>query len=202
MAIYHQPTMSLSINDLKKGVILMEGGDPYLVLSVNHLHLGRGGAVVQTKLRNLRSGKVFDRNFKPGEAIKEAEIEKLQAKFSHQKQNTYWFHQLDNPANRFSLSQEILGEKALFLKAGMEVTALWLIKGREKEIISIELPIKADYRVIEAPPAIRGNTAQGGSKTVVLETGARISTPLFIETGDLIRVNTETGEYAERIEKA
>jgi elongation factor P len=91
----------------------------------------------------------------------------------------------------------------MFVKPKMEVTAVFLIKAsEEKEVVSIELPIKENYVVTEAPPTVRGNTAQGGNKQVTIEGGATVTAPLFVNTGDIIRVNTETGEYVERIEKA
>ena len=107
------------------------------------------------------------------------------------------FCEVENPAIRFSLTADQVGEKSRFLKENMEVETVKF----EGTIINIAIPIKVDLEVKEAPPSIRGDTSQGGKKTVVLESGAEVSTPLFIEAGDIIRVNTETGDYVERVTK-
>ncbi len=169
------------------------------MLSLAHSHIGRGGAVFQTKVRNLRTGVILERNFRAGDSLEEARISKMQAVFAYEKRGEYWFHELGNPANRFFIPQNALGEKAGYLKPNMEVGALKFTRGNQDKVINVELPIKADYKVIEAPPSIRGNTADGGKKIVGIEGGARVSVPLFIGEGDTIRVNTETGEYAERV---
>ncbi len=187
----------LTINDLKNGIVIKINNEPYMVMSIRHLHMGRGGASLQTKIRNLRTGQVYERNFKPADEFEEAEIEKIASRFLYENRGLYWFNEADNPKNRFLLKFEKIGDSAQFLKPNLEIKAIKF----EDKIINIELPIKVDYKVVEAPPAIRGDTAQGGTKTVIIETAAKISTPLFINEGDVIRVNTETGEYVERIEK-
>ncbi|MBN2197910.1 elongation factor P [Candidatus Wolfebacteria bacterium] len=190
--------MSLSINDLKNGTVIKIDKDPYAVLFIKHLHIGRGGASIQTKLRNLKTGQVLDRNFKPADEFEEADVEKIKAEFLYFHRDEFWFNEPKNPKNRFLLKSEIIGDSGKFLKPNMEIVAIKF----DDEIISVELPIKGDYKVIEAPPAVRGNTAQGGTKVITIETGAKISVPLFINEGDVIRINTSTGEYTERVEKA
>lgn len=188
----------LSINDLANGTVVKVNGDPYAVLSVKHLHIGRGGSSVQTRIKNLRTGQVLERNFKPADEFEEAEIEKMKSRFLYASRGQYWFDEIGNPKNRFSLAEEALDDAAQFLKANLEILAIKF----DDKIIAVELPIKADYKVVEAPPAIRGDTAQGGTKMVEIEGGAKVAAPLFINEGDVIRVNTTTGEYVERIEKA
>ena len=188
----------LSINDLKNGIFLVIGNEPYVVLEVKHLHMGRGGSSIQTRIKNLQTGQVFSRNFKPADSFEEAEIEKMKSRFLYESRGVYWFDEKGDPKNRFSLSIEQIDNQAQFLKPNLEITAL---KFSDK-ILNIELPIKIDFKVTEAPPSIRGDTAQGGNKPVTIETGAKILVPLFIEEGDIIRINTQTGEYVERIEKA
>ncbi|MEK7194055.1 MAG: elongation factor P [Patescibacteria group bacterium] len=187
----------LTINELKNGILVEIEGEPYMALSVKHQHIGRGGSSVAVKIRNLRTGQVFEKNFKPADEFKEAEIEKIKAKFLYSHRGEFWFSEPTNPKNRFMLKSEIIGEAENFLKPNLEIIALKF----GEEIINIELPIKVDYKVIEAPPSLRGNTAQGGTKTVTIESGAKISAPLFINEGDVIRVNTQTGEYVERVGK-
>lgn len=190
--------MRVGINDLKRGTRIIIDNDPHVVISVAHSHVGRGGAVVQSKVKNLRTGKALDRNFKSSDSFEKAELIKMGAQFVYEKRGVYWFHESGKPANRFSLGEKVLGETSAFLRPKMSVKALILSKDGEEEIINIELPVKAEYKVIDAPPATKGNTTQGGSKQVTIEGGARINVPLFIEAGDTIRVNTETGEYSER----
>ncbi len=191
--------MALGASDLKKGGFIVIDSAPYVVLSLSHSHIGRGGAVVQTKIRNLKSGTVLERNFRAGDSISEAEIRKMQARFIYARRDEYWFHETGKPGNRFFIRSQSLEEKAGLLKPEMEVVALKHIKDEKEEIINIELPIKADYKVTHAPPSLRGNTSQGGTKVVTIEGGAKISVPLFIEEGDMIKINTDTREYDERV---
>ncbi|MBI2033791.1 MAG: elongation factor P [Candidatus Liptonbacteria bacterium] len=187
----------LSYTDLKKGTLFVKDGEPYEVLESNFLRMQQRKAVVQTKIRNLISEKIVDQNFQASDYFEEADVEKKEAVLVYCHRGEFWFTEPNNPKNRFSVSNEVLGERAKFLKPNTKVQILaW--SGR---IIRVELPIKMDFKVIEAPPAVRGNTAQGGTKTVVIEGGARVSAPLFVNEGDLIRINTETGEYVERGQK-
>ncbi len=188
----------LSINDLKNGSYVTIDGAPYQVLEVAHLHIGRGGSSVQTRIKNLLTGQVFQRNYKPSDYFDEADIEKTPVKFIYSHRSEYWFTDPADVLKRLSLKENVLGAGAKFLKPNLEVTALVF----EGKIVSIILPIKVDLKVVEAPPAVRGNTAQGATKMVKLESGAEVTVPLFIGEGDVLKINTETGEYYERMEKA
>jgi len=190
--------MSLSYTELKRGMFIVFENQPYEILEMNFLRMQQRKAVVQTKLKNLINGKVIDHNFQPSDEIKEANIEKKEAVFIYNSRGEYWFHEADNPKNRFKLSEDALGNSAQFLKPNVMITTL-LFDG---EIININLPIKMDLKVTEAPPSARGNTAQGGNKLVTLETGVKINAPLFVNEGDIVKINTETGEYVERVTKA
>jgi elongation factor P len=185
----------LSYTDLKKGIIFIFEGDPYEVIDCHFLRMQQRKAVVQSKIRNLRTGKILDRNWQASDEFEEAEVEKRTAVFIYMSKNEYWFHEKGNPKNRFSLTEEIIGESAKFLKPNTEVGTTVF----NEKVITVTLPIKMDFEVAEAPPAIRGNTAQGGTKVVTLDNGAKVSTPLFVESGDKIRINTTTGEYVERV---
>ena len=187
----------LSINDLQNGSVIKIDNNPYQVLEVKHLHMGRGGSSVQTRIKNLRTGQVLERNYKPADSFEETEVEKQEAVFLYAHREEFWFFEKSNPKQRFMLKHDILGDQSVFLKPNLPVTALVF----EGAILAVELPIKVDYKVMEAPPAVRGNTAQGGTKLVTLEGGAKINAPLFINEGDVVRVNTQIGEYAERMEK-
>lgn len=185
------------MTDLKNGMAIVLDNMPYAVLSVKHLHMGRGGSSSFTRLRNLATGQILERNFKQADRIEEADIEKVKSIFLYSHRGEFWFVESNNPKNRFTLKNDILGDIVKFLKNNLEIIALKF----NGKIINIELPVTADYKVSSAPPGIRGNTSQGGSKPVIIETGAQISAPLFISEGDIIRVNTESGEYTKRVEK-
>ncbi len=187
--------MSLSYTDLKKGVLFVLNDEPYEILESHFLRMQQRKAVVQTKIRNLITGKILDRNFQPSDNFEEAEVEKKNAVFIYSSRGECWFHETGNPKNRFSLKEEVIGEGAKFLKANTPVTT-WLFMDK---VIRVALPVKMDLKVAEAPPAVRGNTAQGGTKVVTLETGAKVSVPLFVNEEDVVRVNTETGLYVERV---
>ncbi|MBI5306624.1 elongation factor P [Candidatus Wolfebacteria bacterium] len=186
--------MSLTYNELKPGTFIIFEGQPYEVLEFNFLRMQQRKPVSKTKLKNLITGKVKEQTFHQSDVLEEAELEKMKSRFIYESKGTYWFDEVGNPKNRFSFSKEEIGRGAEFLKPNMETAA---IKFKEKTI-NIELPIKVAYKVVEAPPAIKGNTAQGGDKVVIIETGAKISAPLFINQDDVILVNTQTGEYVER----
>jgi elongation factor P len=189
--------MALSYTDLRVGTTFIFEGQPYEVLEFSFLRMQQRKAVAQVKMKNLINGKVITRNFHQSETFEEVEITKETVKYLYYNRDQYWFCAKDNPANRFFLTEEIIGEQARFLKPNTEVVA----QKFDSKVINIVLPVKIDLKVKEAPPSDRGNTAQGGGKSVELETGAKISAPLFINTGDTIRVNTQTGEYVERVEK-
>lgn len=188
----------LTYNDLKKGVVFVLDGAPHLVMEYEFLRMQQRKPVAKTKIKNLITGKIVERNFHQNETFEEAEIEKQPIKFLYSHRGEFWFAEPANPAKRFPLKEELIGESARFLKQNTEVTAIRF----DEKIIGVELPIKVDLKVKEAPPNERGNTAQGGTKQAILETGAQVNVPLFVNTGDVVRVNTETGEYVERVEKA
>ena len=187
----------LSINNLETGDVVIIDRAPYAILKTDHQHMGRGGATVTLTIKNIKTGKVLERNYKSTEEFDEGEIEKINANFLYGHKDQYWFCETSNPKNRFELDSAIIGGARDLLKPNMEVTLLKF----EGEIFNIELPIKADYKVVEAPPALKGNTAQGGGKTVVIESGAKILAPLFVNEGDVIRINTQTRIYTERVGK-
>jgi elongation factor P len=186
----------LTHTDLKKGVRIILDGEPYEILEAKPLKIAQRQVVVQTKIRNLISGNVFERNFHQGDTFEEAELEKIEVKFLYSHRGKFCFCDLRNPAKRFELEEEKIGLGAKFLKPNLILNGLKF----EGKIINVSLPIKVQLKVIEAPPGLKGDRAQGGTKTVTLETGAKINVPLFIKEGDIIEVNTETGEYVRRVQ--
>ncbi len=188
----------LNYDDLKVGTTFIYESEPYEVLEYEFMRMQQRKPVAQTKIVNLLNGKILSVKFHVSERFEEVEIEQMPVKFIYMNRGECWFTPLDNPAGRFSLKVKILGDAAQFLKANTEVIAM---KWGEK-VIKIKPPIKIDLLIKETPPGERGNTAQSGTKAATLETGATIQVPLFVNTGDVIRVNTTTGEYTERVEKS
>lgn len=189
--------MSLGVNELKPKTFFIFDGQPYEVLETHHLKMQQRRPVVQTRMRNLLNGKTLERNFAQSDIFEEADIDRKEVKFLYNHRDEYWFSEINDPSKRFKLEKSIIGESYKYLKNNTILDAILF----NSQIINVELPIKMDFKVIEAPPAIRGDTAQGGVKQVVLETGATVNVPLFVSEGDIIRLNTETGEYVERVEK-
>ena len=188
--------MAIPINDLKPKTYFIYEGQPFVVLETHHLKMQQRRPTVQVSMRNLINGKNLERNFAQSDVFESADVERQKVKYLYAHRGQYWFS-YENDPKRFELTAEIIGDTAKFLKANTIIDAIAF----EGTIISIELPIKMEFKVTEAPPAIRGDTAQGGVKQVTIETGVSINAPLFIDSGDTILVNTETGQYVERVSK-
>lgn len=186
----------LNYNEVKPGVAVVIEGEPYVCTWNNIMQKQQRRPVNQTKLRHIIRGNVIEYSFQQSDKLQEAEIETKPAVFVfHDARKGEWiFHEAKDKSKRFSVDDERVGGAGKFLKANTGVDTLWF----EGNLFRVKLPIKVDLKVTEAPPSVRGNTAQGGSKQVTLETGAVINAPLFIETGDVVRINTEGGEYVER----
>lgn len=188
----------LSYNEIVQRKVIVYNGEPYEVLSSHVFRMQQRKPVNQTKLRHLVSGKVLEISFHQNENAAEADIGKMQAIYLYTNRGESWFTEAGNPKNRFSFPEDAVSEKVQWLVQNAEVEVLLY----NDEPMNISIPIKVDLKVVEAPPAVRGDTATGGDKKVKLESGASVTTPLFINEGDVLRINTDTGEYVERVEKA
>lgn len=188
----------LSINDLKPGSLITIEGVPYQVLEVAHQHIGRGSSSVQTKIKHLKTGQVLSRNFKPADMFEESDVEKKPLKFLYHHRGEFVFVEPSKPQNRFPVTKEIIGDAEKWLKPSVELTGVFF----NGELMTMILPIKMDFEVTEAPPGIQGDRSSSGTKAATIETGAVVQVPLFINTGDIIRINTEKEEYVERVKKA
>jgi len=186
----------LTHTDLRKGAKIILDGEPYEVLESSPMKKAQRRVVIQAKIKSLINGNVLARNFHQGDVFDEAEILKFSAKFLYLHRDKFVFCQTENPSLRFELTEEQIGLQAKFLKPNETVQGLSF----DDKIINISLPIKVQLKVKEAPPGFRGERAQPGNKTVILESGAKINVPLFLEQDDIIEVNTETGEYVRRVE--
>ncbi len=188
----------LSYTDLTPGTEFIMDGSPYVVLDYQFVRMQQRRPTTQIKARNLMTGKITSFTAQQSDTFQETEIEKEDLQFIYGHRGEYVFQEPGNPKERLTFSDEMLGESAKFLKPNLTVIAY---KFKEK-VINIKLPVKIDYKVKDAPEGLKGNTAQGGSKSIVLENGLEIQAPLFINSGDIVRVNTELGTYTERVEKA
>jgi len=186
----------LSYTEIKPGVLLVLDGDPFEVAATSGVVKKQRQKPHNTaKMKNLRSGATVEKTFTQADKIVEANITARKIQFIYANRGEVVFTDPDNPKDRFTLSEEVVGDKLSYVREKDTVEA----RVFEDEIIDIRIPIKVDLIVTEAPPNIRGNTSAGGNKVVTLETGITVTTPLFIEAGDTIKVNTETGEYVERM---
>lgn len=187
----------LNYNEIKPGVAVLVEGEPYVCTWNNIMQKQQRRPVNQTKLRHLIRGNVIEYSFQQSDKMQEAEIESKTAMFVfHDTRKDEWvFHDIKDKSKRFTLSEEMMGDGGKFMKPNTEIVT----ESFDGKIFRVRLPIKVELKVTEAPPDVRGNTAQGGSKIVTLETGATINVPMFIKEGDILRINTETSEYVERV---
>lgn len=184
----------LDANELRKGTCFILDGEVYQVVEYQHYKPGRGNAIIRTKLRNLRSGALIPRNFLSGDRFEEAPVERRTMQFLYN--DGEFFNFMDTETyDQVRASQELIGERAGFMKEGMELTVV-ILNG---ELLDIELPPAVELEVIESEVAIAGDTATGASKMVTCETGLQVQVPLFVEVGDVIRVDTRTGAYSTRV---
>ncbi len=184
----------LSFNEIKTGKVLEVNNEPFLVIKTDHHKMGRGGAVLKVKMKNLINGNVLEKTYQGNDKAEEAKTENKKANFLYKDQNEAYF--MDNTSfEQFSLSLENIGDNQLFLKDGIDVEVLYF----NDNPVAITLPVKMEFKVISSPPGIKGNSSGNVTKQIEIETGATITAPLFINEGDIIRVNTETGEYVERV---
>lgn len=189
----------LEYSDIRTGKIIIFEDEPCEVMDNHVARTQQRKPQNQVKLKSLLSGRTWNTVFHASDKADEAEISKKDVKFLYANKGEYWFSDPENPKDRFQLSEKILGDSTKYLKANENVAALVWDNDGEDQIISIKLPVKMEFIVKEAPPSIKGNTANGGGKLVTLENGVKLNVPFFIETGEKIRVNTETGEYVERV---
>lgn len=183
----------ISTADFKNGLTLLLEGEVYQIVDFQHVKPGKGGAFVRTRLRQWRTGKVIEHTFRAGERMEQALLERKPLEFLYSTDDEYVF--MDTKSfEQMSFSGKIIGDQALYLKENLSVTIIF----HEDEVIGVELPNTVELKVVETDPGLKGDTASGGAKPARLETGATVTVPLFINEGDLIRVDTRSGEYLER----
>jgi elongation factor P len=188
----------LSYNEILPKTIIDYNNEPYEVLSSHILRMQQRKPVNQTKLRHLVSGKVMEISFHQNETVTEADIDRMQANYLYTNRGESWFAEVGNPKNRFSFPDEVVHDRVQWLAPNSVVEVLTY----EEKPMTIKIPVKVELEVRDAPPAVKGNTVSGGTKLVELVTGAKVDVPLFINTGDIVRINTDEGIYTVRVEKA
>lgn len=183
----------IGINELKNGTVFEHEGQPWLVLEYQHSKMGRGGAVLRTKIKNLLSGSIVNKTFQGSDKFESVQLERKKAQYLYEDEAGFVF--MDEVTyDQFTLDRETVGNTPKYIKEG-DTIQLQFYKGRP---INIDLPIKVKLKVTEAPQADKGNTATGASKQITLETGLTVQGPMFIKEGDTIVVDTRDGSYVER----
>lgn len=185
----------LDYNEASVHKYIIYESEPWEVIASHVFRKQQRKPVNATKLRNLITGRITEVSFHVSDKIEEADIDKKEVKYLYTNKGEFWFCESNDPSKRFQLPEEMIGGGAKFLKPNIVVDVMLF----NDKIIGLKVPIKMELKVVEAHEATKGNTAQGGTKAVVLETGAEIQVPMFIKQGDVVRVNTETGEYTDRV---
>ena len=185
--------MAQTITDLKVGRVVKIGEEPYVITWNNFMRTAQRKPVMRTKLRNLKDGRALDKTFIAGEAFEIADVTKSTVQFLYKDADSAYFMETET-FEQFQIPIEMLGEQVEFLQDGQET----VVTKFESNPIGVELPPKVVLEVMDAPPGVRGDSAQGATKPATLSTGTVVQVPLFINIGDKIRVNTETGQYVER----
>ena len=183
----------ISSNDFRSGVSIELDGSVWRVVEFLHVKPGKGSAFVRTKLKNVQNGNVVERTFRAGETVPQAVLEKRSMQHTYKDGDEYVFMDMET-YDEARLSPEILGDKTKFLKEEMEVNVLFW----NNQILEIELPTSVTLEITDTDPGIKGDTATGGTKPAIVETGAQIMVPLFVSIGERIKVDTRDGSYLGR----
>ncbi|MFA5803428.1 MAG: elongation factor P [Melioribacteraceae bacterium] len=182
-------------SDFRNGLIIKYKNEPYVIVEFQHVKPGKGGAFVRTLLKNLKTGRVLDNTFRSGEGVEIIRVERR--KYQYLYRESAGLVLMDNETyEQITVAESIIGDGQIYLKEGVEVE---LLLDDKDQIISAELPIFVELKVVETEPGFRGNTASNTLKPATVETGAKISVPLFINEGDLLKIDTRTGGYLERV---
>lgn len=186
--------MSISVTDLRSGVVFKENGEPYQVLKYSHIKMGRGNANIKIKARNLKTGAIIERNFNSGNRVEEAEIERKKWQYLYRTAESAVFMD-ESTYEQMEINLEVLGDALKYLTEGSPA----VIISYEETPIGTELPPHVSLKVTYAEKGARGDTVTNVLKPVKVETGLVVQVPLFIKQGDIIKVDTRTGEYVERV---
>jgi len=184
----------ISTSEMKKGVCIEIDGEIYRVLNYEHIKMGRGSAQVKMKLQNIRTGVIIERGYQAGAKWPRVSLEHRTVQYLYHDEDLYTFMDVST-FDQLQLSRQQLGDDVYYLKDGVQVDLLMY----GDEPVGVEFPTSVELTVTETEPGFKGDTATGGNKPAILETGMKILVPLFVNTGDVIKVDTRTGEYIERV---
>jgi elongation factor P len=185
-----------STSDFRKGLKIELNGKPHVIVDFLHVKPGKGGAFVRTKLKNLVTGHVIDRTFRSGEKVDIPDVQEKKMQYLYNAEDNFYFMDQET-YEQIYITADQLGDNRGFLQEGVVIDILF----HNDQPMGVALPIFVELAVSEANPGLKGDTASGGSKPATLETGAVIQVPLFIEDGDVLKIDTRTGEYIERVSK-
>jgi elongation factor P len=188
--------MQVSTTEFKKGLKIQFDGEPYSIVDFQHVKPGKGGAFVRTKLKHMRQGRVIDNTFRAGEKVALVDFDEKRMQYLY-RDDRYHFMDLET-YDQISLSPEEVGDARDFLKDNTEVEILFI----DSSPVTVELPNFMELQIVKTDPGIRGDTASGGSKPATLESGAVVQVPLFLNEGDVVKVDTRSGEYLGRVAAA
>jgi elongation factor P len=183
-----------STTDFRKGLKIEIAGEPYVIVDFQHVKPGKGGAFVRTRLKSLATGNVIDQTFRSGDRVDKPDLEEREMQFLYETGGEY--HLMDTQTfEQLFLTADQMGESKDFLKENLVIKALF----HNKRPLGIEVPMFVELKVVQSEPGVKGDTASGSTKPATLESGAVIQVPLFVEEGDMIRVDTRTREYITRV---
>jgi elongation factor P len=183
-----------STTDFRKGLKIEIAGEPYVIVDFQHVKPGKGGAFVRTRLKSLATGNVIDQTFRSGDRVDKPDLEEREMQFLYEMGGEY--HVMDTQTfEQLFLTADQMGESKDFLKENLVIKALFY----NKRPLGIEVPMFVELKVVQSEPGVKGDTASGSTKPATLESGAIIQVPLFVEEGDMIRVDTRSREYITRV---
>lgn len=188
--------MLVSTQEFKKGLKILYDGEPYMIVEFQHVKPGKGGAFVRTRIKSLVTGNVLDVTFRSGEKVELLELEEKRMQFLYREGTRYYFMD-QNTFDQLFIEEEYLGDARYFLTEGLVINVSFF-RGNP---IGVELPNFVDLKVVKTEPGLRGDTAQSPTKPATLETGYTLQVPLFVNEGDIVKIDTRTGEYIERVMK-
>lgn len=191
----------LEYSEIRERKIIIYEDEPCEVMENHVARTQQRKPQNQVKLKSLLSGRTWNTVFHASDKADEAEISKKEIKFLYENKGEYWFCDPTDPKNRFKIDEKIIGETGKYLKVNEIATSMVWDNDGEDQIIKVTLPIKMEFTIKDCPPSIKGSTANGGGKLATLENGVKLQVPFFIDTGDKVIINTETGEYVERVQK-
>jgi len=184
----------IDTSDFRNGLSIIYDGEIYTIVEFQHVKPGKGGAFVRSKLKNVRSGAVTDKTWRAGEKMEQAVLERRPMQYLYSMDGGYYLMDMET-YDQISVDKSAFGDAVKYLKENQEVAALM----HDGNVIGVELPFTVELAVTDTDPGVRGDTAAGGSKPATLETGAVVQVPFFVSIGDVIRVDTRTDAYLERV---